>query len=221
MRRFPPPWTIDEANDACFIVRDNNRQALGYFYVEEEPGRRSAAKLRTRDEARRLAVNFAKLLRVGPAQIATGCCLVAAIITANTINRGGDFRANRIQAAASVTRLSVSWPGHPPSPPKPAGEPWSRASAGLCVCESPPRPPHSSCTPYFKSTVTEVTGSLIKSGQDRNRDGSVKAAGSSQVLRVFLLRIGDRIFEPSANGERLSSSRLDVDQMAAGGNRHF
>jgi len=21
-RRFPPPWTIDEHNDACFIVRD-------------------------------------------------------------------------------------------------------------------------------------------------------------------------------------------------------
>jgi hypothetical protein len=53
MRRFPPPWLIDEANDACFIVRDNNGQALGYFYFEDEPGRRFAAKLLTRDEARR------------------------------------------------------------------------------------------------------------------------------------------------------------------------
>ncbi len=60
-RRFPPPWIIDEANDACFIVMDATRQALGYFHFEEEPGRRSAAKLLTRDEARRLAVNFAKL----------------------------------------------------------------------------------------------------------------------------------------------------------------
>jgi hypothetical protein len=53
LRRLPPPWTIDEAHDACFIVRDSTGQALGYFYFEDEPGRRSAAKLLTRDEARR------------------------------------------------------------------------------------------------------------------------------------------------------------------------
>jgi hypothetical protein len=47
-RRFPPPWTLDEHNDACFIVRDATGQALGYFYFEDEPGRRSAAKLLTR-----------------------------------------------------------------------------------------------------------------------------------------------------------------------------
>jgi hypothetical protein len=29
-RRFPPPWTIDEANNACFIVRDSTGQALAY-----------------------------------------------------------------------------------------------------------------------------------------------------------------------------------------------
>jgi hypothetical protein len=59
-RRFPPPWT-NEHNDACFIVRDSTKQALGYFYFEDEPGRRSAAKLLTRDEARRMAANFTKL----------------------------------------------------------------------------------------------------------------------------------------------------------------
>jgi hypothetical protein len=47
--------------DACFIVSDANGQKLGYFYFEEEPGRRSAAKLLTKDKARRIAVNFAKL----------------------------------------------------------------------------------------------------------------------------------------------------------------
>ncbi len=56
-----PPWSIEEHNDACFVVRDSTGQALGYFYLEDEPGRRSAAKLLTRDEARRMAVNFAKL----------------------------------------------------------------------------------------------------------------------------------------------------------------
>jgi hypothetical protein len=48
MRRFPPPWTIEEAKDACFIVRHSTEQALGYFYFEEEPGRRSAANLLTK-----------------------------------------------------------------------------------------------------------------------------------------------------------------------------
>jgi hypothetical protein len=59
-RRFPPPWSVEET-DACFIVRDANRQALAYVYCEEEPGRRAAAKLLTRDGARRIAANIAKL----------------------------------------------------------------------------------------------------------------------------------------------------------------
>ena len=43
------------------IVRDANRQALAYVYFEEVPGRRAAARLLTRDEARRIAANIAKL----------------------------------------------------------------------------------------------------------------------------------------------------------------
>ena len=57
-RRFPPPWSVEEL-EACYVVRDHDGQALAYVYFEDEPGRRSAAKLLTKDEARR--TNGAKL----------------------------------------------------------------------------------------------------------------------------------------------------------------
>jgi hypothetical protein len=58
-RRLPPPWSVE--TDACFVVRDANGQALAYVYFEDEPGRQSAAKLLTPDEARQIAANIAKL----------------------------------------------------------------------------------------------------------------------------------------------------------------
>jgi hypothetical protein len=42
-------------------VRDANGQQLAYVYYESEPGRRSASKLLTKDEARRIAANITKL----------------------------------------------------------------------------------------------------------------------------------------------------------------
>jgi hypothetical protein len=61
-RRFPPPWSSRGLqNSACFVVRDANGQELAYVYYEEEPGRRSAAKLLTKAKAWRIAASFAKL----------------------------------------------------------------------------------------------------------------------------------------------------------------
>jgi hypothetical protein len=59
-RRFPPLWSVEE-QPACFVVRDHSGQKLAYVHFEDEPGRRSAAKLLSKDEARRIAVNFARL----------------------------------------------------------------------------------------------------------------------------------------------------------------
>ena len=59
-RRFPPPW-IAEEHDACFIVRDRAGLNLAYVYFQDDPGCRSAAKLLSRGEARRIATKFAKL----------------------------------------------------------------------------------------------------------------------------------------------------------------
>ena len=42
-------------------MRDDSGQALAYVYFEDEPGRRSAAKLLSKEEARRIAANIAKL----------------------------------------------------------------------------------------------------------------------------------------------------------------
>jgi hypothetical protein len=80
-RRFPPPWTAEEPDPKldrqCFIVRDANGYALAYVYFEGEPGRRAAARLMTRDDARRIAANIAKLpesLNVTPAAGRAASC---------------------------------------------------------------------------------------------------------------------------------------------------
>ena len=64
-RRFPTPWSVEDigadVQRRAFVVKDTNGQRLAYIYYEEEPGRRPAAKLLTKDEARRISVNIVKL----------------------------------------------------------------------------------------------------------------------------------------------------------------
>ena len=56
-RRFPPPWTVEEG-ERWFVVSDRGGQKIAYVYFDD---RRAAAEPLTRDEARRIAANIAKL----------------------------------------------------------------------------------------------------------------------------------------------------------------
>ena len=60
MRRFPAPWTV-EALDSGFKIVDANGQALAYVYGLDNARNAAIAKALTRDEARRIAANIAKL----------------------------------------------------------------------------------------------------------------------------------------------------------------
>jgi hypothetical protein len=59
-RRFPPPWRADKISGG-YVVRDNNGQAIAYLYSRENEAEARQAKVLTADEARRIAVNIARL----------------------------------------------------------------------------------------------------------------------------------------------------------------
>jgi hypothetical protein len=59
-RRFPAPWR-EEKISGGYIVRDATGQALAYLYARSTESEAVEAKQLTMDEARRIAVNIAKL----------------------------------------------------------------------------------------------------------------------------------------------------------------
>ena len=59
-RRFPPPWRADKTPHG-YVVRDANGQELAYIYSRENEVEALQAKVLTKDEARRIAVNIARL----------------------------------------------------------------------------------------------------------------------------------------------------------------
>jgi hypothetical protein len=59
-RRFPPPWRADKIPGG-YVVRDANGQALAYIYSRETEAEALQAKVLTADEARRIAINIARL----------------------------------------------------------------------------------------------------------------------------------------------------------------
>jgi hypothetical protein len=59
-RRFPTPWRADKMPGG-YVVRDATGQALAYLYSRENEAEARQAKVLTADEARRIAINVARL----------------------------------------------------------------------------------------------------------------------------------------------------------------
>jgi hypothetical protein len=51
-RRFPPPWSVEDIGAAC-VVKDSAGQKLGYFYYDEEPGRRDGSGTAVKEKSPR------------------------------------------------------------------------------------------------------------------------------------------------------------------------
>lgn len=59
-RHLPPPWKAEKIPGG-FVIRDANGQALAYVYSRPTESDAMQAKVLTEDEARRVAVNIARL----------------------------------------------------------------------------------------------------------------------------------------------------------------
>jgi hypothetical protein len=59
-RRFPTPWHADPMPGG-YVVRDANGQALTYLYSRDNDDEARQAKVLTKDEARRIAIDIARL----------------------------------------------------------------------------------------------------------------------------------------------------------------
>ncbi len=59
-RRFPPPWRAEQIPGG-YVVRDANDQAIAYVYSRSDESEARQAKVLTADEARRIALNIARL----------------------------------------------------------------------------------------------------------------------------------------------------------------
>ena len=58
--RFPAPWQVEQIPGG-YKVLDANEQALAYIYARDKKADADIAHVLTTDEARRIAVNVAKL----------------------------------------------------------------------------------------------------------------------------------------------------------------
>jgi hypothetical protein len=63
-QRFPSPWRADKLPGG-YVVLDANGQALAYVYSRDNEAETRHAKVLTKDEGRRVAINIARLRAVG------------------------------------------------------------------------------------------------------------------------------------------------------------
>ena len=94
-RRFRAPWTVEEL-DAAFVVRDGNGRPLTYVYYEDQQGPRSPAKPLSRDEARQIATDVAKLPK-----------LLRQRFDSRLTSLSGSFTVSNFRHAAEVAVLAL------------------------------------------------------------------------------------------------------------------
>jgi hypothetical protein len=59
-RRFPTPWHAEKLLGG-YVIRDASGQASAYVYSRDTEAEARKAKVLTADEARRIAINIARL----------------------------------------------------------------------------------------------------------------------------------------------------------------
>jgi hypothetical protein len=90
---------------ACIIVWDQGGQALAYVYYEDDPVRRGVAKLLTREKARQVAANIAKLPADATPEAALTICERVAEVQAlldDHFARGNHSAADVVAKAQAV-----------------------------------------------------------------------------------------------------------------------
>jgi hypothetical protein len=95
--RSPPSRSVEELH-GCLIVWDQDGQALAYVYYEDDPVRRGIAKLLTREKARQVAANIARLPADATPEAALTICERVAEVQALL----DDHLANGKHSAAEV-----------------------------------------------------------------------------------------------------------------------
>ena len=195
-RRFPAPWQIDET-EACFIVRDRNKQALAYVYFEEEQGRAIGCKA---------ADPGLGETDSGEYRNAAGAIEAATVLAAidyrepirgrciNTFVAGkfstliADIRLFGADDAAVTVEL---WPGPAPKLPKPQG---ALATQGLgAVCMRRRDPPFSPTDGIIFTGIQRQQYDHRRSGQTPARNfvgGKTRGAECRQIIST--VRIATR-----------------------------